>query len=121
MTWNYRQSVGAIAHDGTTEDIGYSGRDEGLNNPAAETDPGEGPIPHGRYRIGAAETHPRLGSLAMPLTPLPGTDTHGRSGFFIHGDNSAMNHTASHGCIILPRATRLLIARSGDHVLEVTA
>ena len=33
----------------------------------------------------------------------------GRSGFFIHGDNANMNHTASNGCIILGPAERQAI------------
>jgi hypothetical protein len=45
----------------------------------------------------------------------------GRSGFFIHGDNQAMNHTASEGCIILPHAARIAIASSGDRGLRVIA
>ena len=55
------------------------------------------------------------------LTPQSGTNTYGRDGFLIHGDNTAMNHTASHGCIILPRIVRAGIDASDDKVLEVVA
>jgi hypothetical protein len=56
----------------------------------------------------------------MRLEPDAGTDTRGRAGFLIHGDNTAMDHTASHGCIILPRATRLTIDASDVRALVVT-
>jgi hypothetical protein len=45
----------------------------------------------------------------------------GRDGFLIHGDNSAMNHTASEGCIILTRDIRQRISDSGDTQLTVIA
>jgi hypothetical protein len=38
----------------------------------------------------------------MRLTQLTG-DTFGRGGFFLHGDNSLGNESASEGCIILSR------------------
>ena len=66
-------------------------------------------------------THPQCGPMSMRLTPQDGTDTFGRDGFLIHGDNQDMNHTASHGCIILPKIIRAAISASGDHVLEVVA
>jgi lipoprotein-anchoring transpeptidase ErfK/SrfK len=37
----------------------------------------------------------------------------------IHGDNATMNHTASHGCIILSHDFRQKISDSGDTSLEV--
>jgi hypothetical protein len=51
--------------------------------------------------------------------PDPGTETFGRGEFRIHGDSIAHPGTASHGCIILPRAVRDAIWRSGDRALEV--
>ena len=57
----------------------------------------------------------------MRLSPKPGTDTLDRSGFMIHGDNAAANHTASEGCIILSRTTRNMIAASDDDTLVVVA
>jgi hypothetical protein len=43
----------------------------------------------------------------------------GRSDFYIHGDNPALNYTASEGCIILARPIREQIAASGDNDLQV--
>lgn len=42
------------------------------------------------------------------LVPCLGTETYGRSGFLIHGDNAASD--ASHGCIIANRDCRRFIA-----------
>jgi hypothetical protein len=50
----------------------------------------------------------------MALLPCDGTDTLGRAGFLIHGDSVKAPGTASHGCIILPRAIRDRIAVSED-------
>ena len=121
MSWNYSQSTGALTRNGTLVDVGYSGCDDGLNNPADQAIPDEGPIPVGTYDISPAFTHPVCGPVSMRLDPQVGTDTLGRSGFLIHGDNQAMNHTASHGCVILPKGTRMAIDGSDDRVLVVTA
>ncbi len=53
----------------------------------------------------------------MRLTPVPGTQTFGRDGFLIHGDNR--RHDASQGCIVLDRTARNRIATSGDTRLNV--
>jgi hypothetical protein len=118
--WTYFQSTGNfVDEDGGTVDIGYSGNGAALNNPEMQDVHDQGPTPRGGYVIGAAEDHPHLGPLAMPLEPLPGNVMFGRSGFFIHGDNALMNHTASAGCIILSRAARQMLAASGDRLLHV--
>ena len=62
---------------------------------------------------------PNTGPFTILLEPAPGTDTLGRSAFRIHGDSVRAPGTASHGCIILPRAIRDHIWRSGDRDLEV--
>jgi hypothetical protein len=121
VTWSYQQSTGKVAHDSATAGFGYSGHGAGLNDPAMEAEPDIGPIPAGRWTIGPPKTPPdHLGPLAMPLTPV-GFDPHGRSAFFIHGDNAAGNRSASHGCIILGPAIRAQIYRSGDTDLLVEA
>lgn len=100
--------------------IGYSGHGDGLNNPAAQTEHDIGPIPQGEWTIGAFFDDPGgKGPIVCDLTPLPETLTFGRSGFMIHGDNSQGNHSASHGCIILGRKYREMIAASGDNTLVV--
>ncbi len=53
----------------------------------------------------------------MRLAPVPGTQTFGRDGFLIHGDNR--RHDASQGCIILDRAARDRIGNSADTRLNV--
>jgi hypothetical protein len=54
----------------------------------------------------------------MHLTPV-GHNANGRTRLYIHGDNAALNHSASEGCVILPRDIRLRIAHSRDHTIEV--
>jgi hypothetical protein len=115
----YDQTTGALWRDGSIVGLGYSGINDGLDNPAMQAVPDTGPIPVGVYDIGEAFTHPQCGPVSMRLSPQEGTDTFGRDGFLIHGDNQAMNHTASHGCIILPRVIREQIAASSDKVLSV--
>lgn len=118
----YEQSTGELRDaEGNLIGIGYSGNGRGLNNPEMQNAPMYGPIPQGLYEIGAASTHPKLGVLAMTLTPCEEQQTFGRSGFFIHGDNQAMNHSASEGCIILPHSARVAIARNKDRRLQVIA
>ena len=123
MSWRYESSTGVLTSpDGSRQDTGYSGHPPHVNDPAAEAILGVGPIPRGSWWIGTAEDHPQLGPDAIPLSPVRGTDatwTYGRSGFFIHGDSEAMNQTASHGCVIVPRVVRELIAASGDSELQV--
>ena len=112
----YRQKTGALLlADKPSAVLGtcYSGRGEGLNNPRYEDVVSVGPLPCGDYMIGAPqEPQTHLGPLAFPLTPLPSTDMHGRSDFFIHGDNVHLNHSASDGCIIAGHELRMLIERS---------
>ena len=119
MTWRYEQSTGKLFRPtGHLVCTAYSGHGDGVNNPEMEDVRGVGPIPRGRWIIGTAEKHPRLGPLAMPLHPS-GHDAHGRSEFFIHGDNARGDRSASHGCIIVPRAVREDIAASADRQLDV--
>ena len=118
--WMYRSSTGSLlASDGELQAVGYSGHGAGLNNPSAEMEPDIGPIPRGEYLIGAFFTDPEKGPIVAHLTPIPGTNVFGRSGFMIHGDNSAGNESASLGCIILPHPARAAIQASGDYSLKV--
>ena len=120
MPFTYRQSNGLLTFpDGVQTAQCYSGIAEGLDNPADQAVPNMGPIPVGVYGIGPAFDHPQCGPLTMRLTPTPETDTFGRSGFCIHGDNTARNHTASHGCVIVTPYPRALIAKADDRVLVV--
>ena len=120
MTWHYSQSSGQLLDpSGAIIATGYSGHGDGVNDPNDQDIPNVGPIPRGTYTIGLAITHPQCGPLAMRLTPAASTDTRGRSGFLIHGDSASQDHTASHGCIILARATRLAIDADDDRTLVV--
>ena len=120
--WTYTIATGEMRH-GATRFLGYSGaghsREEGRDNPDMVHDVGRGPIPPGRYRIGAPHVSPHTGPYTMDLDPEAGTDTFGRSAFRIHGNNAA--NDASHGCIILPPDARHAIWESGDHELGVQA
>lgn len=103
---------------------GYAGAPGFVNDPSATHIKDKGPIPVGEYDIGAAEDRPdSTGPFSLPLTPRPGTDTFGRSGFFIHGDSRefAGQQRASDGCIILARFARERIAASPDKILSVIA
>lgn len=121
MPWIYQQSTGELTHNGTPAGKGYSGHGEGVNNPAMEAVPDEGPIPRGVWVIGHPFDSPRLGPFVMALTPMPATDTYGRGGFFMHGDSVEHpgQECASEGCIIMSRAVREQVNASGDPVLEV--
>jgi hypothetical protein len=95
--WTYSQSSGALSRNGQLLATGYSGLGLDKDVPADQAVVGEGPIPEGLWTIGPAENHPQLGPHVMPLLPKPGTETFGRSGFFIHGDSLAHPGQASHG------------------------
>jgi hypothetical protein len=120
--WTYQQSTGHLSRDGKLIATGYSGHGAGLNNPAMQYVEGVGPLPQGEYLIGAPHNPiDHLGPIAMPLTAKAGTDTRGRSAFFMHGDNAAADHSASDGCIIMPPQVRAAVRDSGDHDLTVIA
>lgn len=123
MAWTYSQSTGNLTDpNGNLLGQGYSGNGADLDNPAGQADEGHGPIPQGDWSIGAFFDDPGgKGPIVCHLMPNLGTETFGRSGFMIHGDNAAMNHTASEGCIILAHTLREAIAASVDNLLSVTA
>lgn len=119
--WRYTQSTGALDHDGVPVGVGYSGHGPGVNNPVLQAVHDVGPIPCGLWHIGAPIDTTTHGPFVLPLTPMEGTETFGRSGFLMHGDEVAHagEQLASLGCIILARAIREQVAASGDDVLEV--
>lgn len=118
---DYGQKSGKLGLDGQYLGMAYSGHNGGINNPAMEADAGVGPIPRGRWKIVAwLNTHPILGPCVAQLEP-DGHDAHGRSGFFIHGDNARLNHSASHGCIVANRFIRNRLRDSGETELTVVA
>lgn len=121
--WKYQQSTGQLTNPtGSSVGLGYSGNGKGLNNPAMQSVPDHGPIPQGHWTIGTFfDDAGGKGPLVAHLYAAAPTDTFGRSGFMIHGDNAAANHTASEGCIILPRLLREQLLASNDRALVVVA
>jgi len=123
--WTYEQTKGRISHAGQqVGECGYSGFEDGKNNPALQNAVDCGPIPRGLYKIGQPEyvhTDGPHGPFVLPLAPDPANEMFRRSGFLIHGDSLEHPGGASRGCIILPFSTRETIAQSGDHDLQVVA
>lgn len=126
MTWVWRQRAGILSRriDETgCETIvgrGYAGHGEGVNNPDLQHVPNIGPIPRGRWTIGAPYDSKRVGPFALPLAPYDDTETFGRSAFLIHGDRkTGPAQSASEGCIVLSRELREEIHESSDTDLEV--
>jgi hypothetical protein len=122
MPWKYSQSTGTLlAPDGELEGVGYSGNTYGLNSPSMQDVPDVGPCPQGEYTMGPWFTDSQKGPIVTHLIPNPLNAMYGRSGFMIHGDNPAANHTASDGCIILAHAIRLAMSTSADQSITVTS
>lgn len=117
--WVWDQSAGMMSRSGKLISSGYSGNGRGKNNPSFQAAQGIGPIPRGMWSMVSVGDSPNTGPYTIVLAPNEGTDTLGRSEFRIHGDSIANPGSASHGCVILPRAVRETIWKSGDHVLEV--
>ena len=99
---------------------GYSGRAEGKNNSRWEKVAGKGPTPKGDWEVGQAYQSRRVGPIAIPITPRPGTAVYHRSAFLIHGDSKTHPGQASSGCIILPWVARSRIARHVGALLRVS-
>jgi len=118
--WTYYQHDGMLYHDGQYVGQGYSGHPPHVNDSDAENIKNVGPIPRGYWKIGEAVEHEKLG-WALPLTPNIGTETFGRDGFWVHGDEIAHpgECLASDGCMIFPLAIRQLINSDQDKELEV--
>jgi len=117
--WTYSQTTGNVSLNGECIGSAYSGNGDGLNNSDMQNIANVGPIPQGIYTIGSAFADPGKGPVVMRLEPNRETDTFGRDGFLIHGDNSLINHSASEGCIIAARSIRDIVAASEDKQLEV--
>lgn len=125
MTWKWDQSAGELSRDGEFVGRGYSGKNNGVNNPRLQGVAGIGPIPTGKWRMVEMRDSPNTGPLTIVLHAVdatPGDDRHDatrRGAFRIHGDNVRGDRSASRGCIILPRPLRLRMWNSGDRDLEV--
>ena len=120
--WAYEQKTGALLHDGELVEKGYSGFDEGKNNPSMQALHDVGPIPSGEWKVsGPPTTTAEHGPFVLKLTPSNNTNTFGRAGFLMHGDSLHAPGCASKGCIILSRTTREQVWNSGDWDLDVVA
>lgn len=111
--WVYEQSTGHFtmlrgSKPSRLVGRGYAGAPGSVNDPEMDHVRSKGPLPKGRYRIREV-SHPRFAAPALRLDPEAETVLHGRSGFYIHGDNIRGNRSASSGCIILDRTERQLI------------
>lgn len=115
--WTYSQKTGELKKDAQSFGFGYAGTGKGRNNPAMQNVSRTGPLPRGRYVIGKAYNHARLGPVCMNLEPLPANEMLGRLAFRIHGDSK--DGDASLGCIVQSRAVREAINNSTDKLLEV--
>lgn len=118
--------------DGRLAGVGHSGRAWGKNKPfdpdARMPDRADltqvrnlGVMPAGWYKLGPVFQHARLGPLTIAITPEPGTQTFGRSGFFCHGAGSDPDQD-SKGCPVLGHFEREGIAAAvaaGNKRLQV--
>lgn len=90
----------------------YAGNGACLNDPDKTWVKNHGPLPTGTYAIGAAIDQPYgVGEFALPLTPDPSNVMWDRGSFFVHGDNPAMNHTASDGCVVCSMMIRSIVSK----------
>ena len=120
--WTYAQKTGDLRQDGEVVGRGYSGFDNGKNNPAMQAVHDVGPIPQGEWTItGPPFNTAEHGPFVLRLEPASATNTFGRSGFLMHGDSIHAPGTASRGCIIMQRTLREQVWDSGDTDLEVVA
>jgi Protein of unknown function (DUF2778) len=118
--WTYAQSTGALLQNGRQVASGYSGFDDGKNNPDMQAVENVGPIPQGDWTIvGPPVNTPDHGPYVLRLQPSAQTNTFGRSGFLMHGDSIESPGCASRGCVIMPRNVREQVWASGDTDLEV--
>jgi hypothetical protein len=120
--WAYRQKSGVLRHNNGFVEAGYSGCDEGKNNPSMQALHDVGPIPAGHWTIsGPPRSTAEHGPFVLTLIPSANTNTFGRAGFLMHGDSLHAPGCASKGCIIMSRTTREQVWNSGDRDLEVVA
>lgn len=103
----------------------YAGAPGFVNDPDADHLRSRGPLPRGLYRLIVRE-HPRFARPAIWLSPFASNEMHGRSGFWLHGDNAKRDRSASTGCIVMGFHDREWIANrlrrnDGGDTLEVVS
>jgi len=120
--WVYNIRQGTMTSpDGEIEGHGYSGQPQYKNDPTAVAIKGEGPIPPNVYRMSAIFDGGKKGKYVCRLTPLISSLMFKRDGMMVHGDRIDAPGTASDGCIIQGRATRLSMSLSEDHILAAVS
>ena len=125
MTLIYEQATGNLySEDGVIAATGYAGGNcgknpEGKNNPSMQADQCIGPLPQGVYSLGTPVEGTHLGAYAVPLIPDPSNNMLGRGRFYLHGDTTPSGN-ASEGCIIMPRAVREEVVKSGDTITVIS-
>ncbi len=134
MSLQYIQRTGELLVNGSFFALCYAGHGVGVNNPDMQKVHSIGPLPVGKYFIGAPQDGGHLGPCHMALEPHMDNVMFDRSDFFIHADKMdafTNPRQASEGCIVpmftqtrTARAVREYIAEmvhAGDNVLTVVA
>lgn len=119
-TLTFHQRSGEYYLGPTLFTLGWAGCGLGKNNPEMQHVRMIGPLPRGRYRIGAPELA-STGAYSLRLHPCPETEMFGRDGFLIHGPavDASKRGQESHGCPIMHRICREQVVRLGVEWLEV--
>jgi len=114
FTYNSQNRQGTFTDNQNGQSISaYSGDQSHYNEAQYQQLSAQGPLPNGYYKVASCGSH--IGPHSCALEPINGTNTYGRSGFYIHGDNAQMDHTASEGCIIVGPSMRQNV-EAGDTV-----
>lgn len=127
MPWLFNSNSGRLWNpQGLHAATGYAGGNEGknpegVNNAKLQNVKSVGPLPCGLYIMQEPLPQSQLGPYAIPLKPADSNEMYGRGGFYCHGDTSELNHSASEGCMIFPRAVREEMWNSGDRQVLVFA
>lgn len=119
MSWFYTQKTGVLNYNQGVLCVGYSGCEEGKNNPALQHVRNKGPIPRGKYILGETFTSSDHGPVCIRLIPDAANEMFGRDAFLVHGDSKLNPGKASKGCVIMPLHIRQLMTSSNDRAFEV--
>lgn len=119
----FQISTGTVTKDDGTviTTSAYAGNDsrtpqnpthiQGKNNPDKCSVHFIGPLPPGDYSIGKWGTY-GVGQNAAPLTPINVPEIYGRSGFYIHGQETPEGPNylqESEGCLVIPHNDRMKV------------
>ncbi|PLR36687.1 tlde1 domain-containing protein [Chimaeribacter arupi] len=120
MTWEYEVTSCLFYRNGTPKHRAlYAGARHYYNDPSKECVSDKGPLPRGKYTIGAPHYSEKTGKYTLDLTPHSSNAMCGRFAFKIHGESARNPGGASQGCIIAVFSVRKDIWDSGDRELVV--